>query len=199
MSFNSSWPLKGIVFDLDGTLANTFLDFSQMCLEAGLPIGTKILEHCAALNDEVKAAEILAIVESHEMIGAQRAEWILDAEFILRKFYQANIPMAIVTRNMRQAAKITIDKLKIPIDFVITREDCLPKPDPEGLLIVAKTWGLSPADLIYVGDYQFDLIAAKNAGMKSCLLANQRNQHFFPMADKIINNFVELERMFEIK
>ena len=42
--------LKGIIFDLDGTLANTYLDFPQMCRDAGLPEGTRILEHCAALK-----------------------------------------------------------------------------------------------------------------------------------------------------
>ena len=37
-----SHDLQGVIFDLDGTLANTHLNFPQICLEAGLPEGTKI-------------------------------------------------------------------------------------------------------------------------------------------------------------
>lgn len=198
MSSNSFKKLKGIIFDLDGTLANTFLDFAQICIDADLPPGTKILEHCASLSNHAKAAEILSIVERHEMAGAFRAEWILDAELVLTRLFKAKIPMAIVTRNMRKATEITIERLSIPIDFVITREDCLPKPDPQGLLMVANSWGISPENLVYVGDYQFDLIAARNAGMKACLLANNRNQKFLPMADQVINKFAELELMLAV-
>jgi HAD superfamily hydrolase (TIGR01549 family) len=190
--------LKGIIFDLDGTLANTYLDFSQMCREAGLPKGTKILEHCAALNDEQRVSEILSIVEKHEMQGAHRAEWILDAKKILIQFEQEKIPMAIVTRNMRKAASLTIDKLGIPIEYIITREDCAPKPDPQGLIAVAKHWSIDPAQLVYVGDYQFDIMAAKNAGMMSCLLANERNNEFHQLADKVIHNFEQLRQLYSM-
>ena len=190
--------LKGIIFDLDGTLANTHLDFPQMCIDAGVPVGTRLLEHCASLTDKSRSAEILSIVEQHEIDGASRAEWILDAEQILSQLKDLKIPMAIVTRNMRVAAKYTIQKLSIPIDFVITRQDCQPKPDPEGLLMVARHWDISPENLVYVGDYKFDIEAAKNAGMMAILLANHRNQAFHSIADKVIHNFKELTVIFDL-
>ena len=185
-------PLRGIIFDLDGTLADTGLNFPQMCIDAGLPEGTRILEHCAKLDDQTRINEILSIVEQHEMTGAGNASWILDAQQVLSKLQQANVPMAIVTRNMRRAAKLTIEQLGIPIELVITREDCLPKPDPDGLLMVAKQWCISPHELAYVGDFQFDLMAAKSAKMKACLLANVRNQHLHDEAEKVIYLFEEL-------
>ena len=191
--------LKGIIFDLDGTLANTYLDFPKMCLDADLPIGTKILEYCEGLSDPDEVLRILSIVEQHELDGAKKAEWIHDAEIILSRFCNANIPMAIVTRNMKVAAKQTIEKLGIPIELVITREDCLPKPHPQGLLKVAQQWNISSQDLIYVGDYRFDLEAANRAGMMACLLANDRNKEFHMMADKVIERFQELEVFFELQ
>jgi len=185
-------PLKGIIFDLDGTLADTGLNFPKICTDAGLPVGTRILEHCAELNDPRRVEEILSIVEQHELDGAKQARWILDAEETLLKFRQANVPMAIVTRNMNKAARLTIERLGIPIDLVITRDDCLPKPHPEGLLMIADQWQMSPSELAYVGDFKFDIEAAKNAKMMSCLIANKRNQHLFPRADKVIYLFEEL-------
>ena len=196
MKTNLSRPLQGIIFDLDGTLADTGLNFSQMCIDAGLSVGTRILEHCEELQDQEEVARILSIVEKHEIDGAYAASWIFDAESVLSRFYQANIPMAIVTRNMKEAARITIKRLGIPIDLVITREDCKPKPDPEGLLMVASGWGISPNELVYVGDFEFDLIAARDAGMMSCLVSNGRNQHLNSMADKVIYSFAELNQYF---
>ena len=163
-----------------------------MCIDTNLPVGTKILEHCAQLNQPQRVKQILSIVEHHEMEGARQASWILDAELTLSRFAELDVPMAIVTRNMKQAARLTIEKLNIPIEFLITREDCLPKPDPEGLLMVSREWKIPPRELVYVGDFQFDLIAAKRAKMMSCLLANHRNQHLFSKADKVIKNFSEL-------
>lgn len=189
---------KGIIFDLDGTLANTHLDFNKMCQDAGLPTGTRILEHCASLDNQEKVSQILSVVEKHELNGANKAEWILDAEETLARFYSAKIPMAIVTRNMRAAAKITVDKLSIPIELVITREDCLPKPDPAGLLMVSEHWNIAPEQLVYVGDFKFDLMAARNAGLFSCLILNQRNDKFCHMADKVITNFKQLDGLFDL-
>jgi len=184
--------LKGLIFDLDGTLADTALDFALMCADAGLPEGTKILEHCQQLTDHNRVREILTIVERHELVGANQARWILDAEEIIHQLHAANIPLAIVTRNMRQAAKLTIERLNIPIDLVITREDCAPKPSPQGLLEVARRWQIEPSQLAYVGDFQFDIEAAKQAEMMSILLANQRNEHLFDSADLVIKKFEPL-------
>jgi FMN phosphatase YigB (HAD superfamily) len=49
--------------------------------------------------------------------------------------------------------------------------------------------------LTYVGDFKFDLAAAKQAQMMACLIANQRNQHLFDMADKVITRFDELSEL----
>ena len=192
-------PFKGIIFDLDGTLADTKLDFAQMCIDSGLPVGTRILEHCDSLDEPQQIDAILRIVEKHEMEGANQASWIADAPEVLSLLNKASIPMAIVTRNMRKAAQLTIDKLSIPIEFLITREDCLPKPHPDGLLMVANQWKIPPSQLVYVGDFKFDMIAAKQAGMNACLLANDRNAPFHHMADKVIQSFRELLSYYDLK
>lgn len=184
--------LQGLIFDLDGTLADTALDFPQMCRDADLPIGTKILEYCEQLSDNARVAEILSIVEHHELAGAEQATWILDAEKVLSHLYEADIPLAIVTRNMQQAARLTIERLNIPIELVITREDCQPKPSPKGLLKVARQWQIEPTNLAYIGDFQYDIVAAEKANMMSILLANKRNQHLFDSADLVIDNFAPL-------
>ena len=61
--------------------------------------------------------------------------------------------------------------------------DSLPrkKPDPDQLLHACEKLGQSPADCVYVGDDERDILAARNAGMKSvAALWGYRQDHEDP-------------------
>ena len=115
--------LEGVLFDLDGTLADSRLDFSAMCVEASLPVGTPLLEYLTALGDCEESRNLRSIIERHEMAGAERATWIDGAEALVNQLFDADVPMAIVTRNMRSAAEHTVAKLDIPVSLLVTREN----------------------------------------------------------------------------
>lgn len=193
---NSLKKLKAVIFDLDGTLADTRLDFPAICREVGVKEGTPLLEYCTQLKDLEQARYIHSVIEKHEIQGAHQASWIGGAEAMLSHLNQKQIPMAIVTRNMRKAALVTINKLKIPITQLITREDCQPKPHPEGLLLIANDWNIDVKNIAYVGDYKFDLMAARNAGMQAFLIRNQRNSEFQYLADRVLEDFCQLTEHF---
>jgi phosphoglycolate phosphatase-like HAD superfamily hydrolase len=46
----------------------------------------------------------------------------------------------------------------------------LPKPDPDGLLQLARAWGIAPAQMVMVGDYRFDLDCGRAAGAHTVLV-----------------------------
>ena len=184
--------IKGVLFDLDGTLADSRLEFSVMCQEANLPVGTPLLEYCVGLGECDEADNLRAIIEKHEMAGAERAKWIGGADVLVGQLLDAEVPMAIVTRNMRAAADRMVEKLEIPISLMLTREDCEPKPHPEGLLRIAEQWGIAPNCLAYVGDYKYDMLAASNAGMLGVMIRNERNAQFIDLADVAMTHFEEL-------
>lgn len=53
-------------------------------------------------------------------------------------------------------------------DAVVTDDDGHPpKPDPAALLAAARTMGINPMDVVYVGDSAGDLRAARAAGMRA--------------------------------
>ncbi|AFU98395.1 HAD family hydrolase [Simiduia agarivorans] len=184
---------KGLIFDLDGTLADSALDFDAMRRELALPKGTPLLEHLATLSCPDARQRFHAVVERHEMIGAENARWIADAEQTLFALNKRRIPLAIVTRNMRSATRRTIERLQIPIELVLTREDVEQvKPHPEALLRIAREWQLPPGSLAYVGDYTFDLDAAHAAGMGAILWRNEHNAHLAPHAHHCIDRFGQL-------
>ncbi len=185
---------KGIIFDLDGTLVDSQLDFSVLCQRLGWPAGTPILEHLATLSDPVELAVAAQLIEQFELEGAARASWMPGAAALLQQLQQQNIPTAILTRNIKSATELCIKNLNISVDLVLTREDCAPKPDPAGLLHIASQWQLDCRQLLFVGDYLFDLQTAARAGMPSCLYRTADNIHFAELADFIIDDFFELHQ-----
>lgn len=161
--------VAGIIFDLDDTLVHANLDFTKMKKEIGCEPTDDILAFIAQLSCEKQKALATQTVLQHELTDAQSSMLIDGAlDFILRA-KQHNLPLAIVTRNCREASEIKLRNNAIPIDLILTREDARPKPDPEALLKVAQHWQLPTHKIAYIGDYIYDIEAAHNANMQAWL------------------------------
>lgn len=187
--------IKAVVFDLDGTLVDSALDFALICDDIGWPRGTPLLEQLAGITEHNERQRVADIICRHEMRGAEIASWMPGAQQCLQQLTAAGIPLAILTRNMRAATQLTVSRLQIPIQHIVTREDCAAKPNPEGLLRIAAQMQLDVSDMIYVGDYLFDLQTAANAGMRSCLYLNENNRHFVQQASWSFSHFDQLSVM----
>ena len=58
--------------------------------------------------------------------------------------------------------------------------------------MICKAWELSPGDVLFVGDYLFDLQAGRAAGTGTVLFAPEEVPEYASHADWVIQNFTEL-------
>lgn len=184
--------IKAVVFDLDGTLVDSKLDFTELRRRLGWPEQTLILEHLASLTCPLEQQQAMQIIVDFELEGARNAGWMPNADLLLQQLNQRQIPLAILTRNMRQATELCIEALSIPIDLVLTRDDAPAKPQPEGLWQIAQRLGVQPHEILYVGDYLFDIQTARNAGSYCCLYRYGDNHIYAEQADLVVDDLLEL-------
>ena len=188
--------ISGVIFDLDKTLVSSSLNFKAIKAEVGCPYNISILEYIDALSDKQKL-NITNRVIQFEVADAQDCHPLIGTMELLALLTMRNIPFAVVTRNCRQAALMKLNKNGMTVPLLITRDDHLAKPAPDALLHIAEKWQVAPENILCVGDYIYDLQAAKNANMHSCLVTNGEVVEFAHLANMVVNDLTELVSFFE--
>ena len=83
---------------------------------------------------------------------------------MLTELQQQGYPMAVVSNKMKDTLQMALDRLQLSGYFssVIGGDEVeKAKPDPQGLLKACEQLGMGHDDLIYVGDSDADIMAAK--------------------------------------
>lgn len=164
---------QAVLFDLDGTLAHTQIDFrglgsalAALAHQAGIaPIPTDPLALRAALPTSWHA-QADAILEYWEEKGCAEPFAIEGAMALLSALRQENKGIGIVTRNCRRIATRLLGQLALPYDTLIAREDTVrPKPFPDPVLAACKQLGVLPDQVAFVGDFWPDVAAGRAAGV----------------------------------
>ena len=165
--------VKHWVFDMDGTLTVAVHDFGFIREYLKIPAQEDILTHLASLPADVSAAKHAWLLE-HERELALASTPAPGAVELVRELAERGVRLGILTRNAQALAHITLKAIGLGEYFapndVLGRDNAAHKPDPDGLLQLARAWEVDPAKMVMVGDYHFDLACGRAAGSKTVLV-----------------------------
>jgi phosphoglycolate phosphatase-like HAD superfamily hydrolase len=186
------------VFDLDGTLTIPVHDFARIRAALGIPDGSDILDYLSALPP--LEAELL-----HERLDGIERELVTEtgpapgAADLVELLFQRGCCLGILTRNTREIAEQTLAHIGLDSFFarecILGRADAPPKPDPEGIYLLARFWGAQPAELVMAGDYLYDLQAGQAAGAATIHVHGSRERRWPEWTDLCVSSLAELAEM----
>ncbi|KAI0972396.1 HAD-like protein [Xylaria arbuscula] len=137
--------LQGIIFDVDGTLClpQNYM-FAEMRAVLQIPKTTDILTHISSLPTpaaQEQAQEAIRAIERTAMASQVPQPGL---QTLMTYLQERGVRKAICTRNFEQPVAHLLSKFLAGVDFapIVTRDFSPPKPDPAGLLFIARSWGL---------------------------------------------------------
>ena len=167
-SGKASLLFKAFVFDLDGTLVDSKIDFDSMKAELRIHSDADVLAHIETL-DSADQERALDTVYRYELAGAKASVRIAGALEFVQRARSSQTPVAIFTRNARTLADDCLRAHGFEVDLVVAREDAPAKPKPDGLFKIAKALSVKVGEILFVGDYVYDLQAGLAAGASTAL------------------------------
>jgi HAD superfamily hydrolase (TIGR01549 family) len=190
--------IEAVIFDLDGTLTQPFLDFDVIRDEMGLdPDGEPILEAMEAMT-AAQLEHAHAVLHVHEERAVEQSRLHHGAKETIDALRRLGLPVGVLTRNKRENALRVARKHGLVFDGVLGREDGPAKPDAHGILSLCKRFCVKPPKTLMVGDYVHDLQCAQAAGAIAVLIKSHPNAESFEhYADFTIANLSSIIQIVE--
>jgi beta-phosphoglucomutase-like phosphatase (HAD superfamily) len=186
MEYDIKQNIKGLIFDLDGTLADTmpyhYRSWNVACRKFGADIDTAFLRKHMGSPGWIIAEEIIkenkleGIVTAEQIISEKLIQFYKDHHLVrpidpvvnIVKKYYGKLPMAVGTGGHREAVEKTlvITGLRQYFDIIITSNDVTNfKPHPETFIKCAELMKIDPQFIEVFEDGDLGIEAAKTAGM----------------------------------
>ena len=186
MKYDIKSGIKGLIFDLDGTLADTmpyhFKGWRKACIKYGADLDTSFLRKHTGSPGWLIADEILKIcnlegtVTRNQILEEKLNEFYKDQHLVkpipevvdIVKKYHGVLPMSVGTGGHRKAVERTLEicGLRKYFDIIITANDVENfKPHPETFLKCSAEMNVDPQFIEVFEDGDLGLEAAVSAGM----------------------------------
>lgn len=179
--------LRGLIFDMDGTLIEPAIDFAAMREAVGILEGDILLE--LARWERSAREHAFEIIESFEQEAAARMEATPGVIDYLVASKRVGVRHGLITRNTHDRIARCARLLGATFMPALDRSFAPLKPDPASILHILSEWELSPEEVVMFGDSGQDLHAAHAAGVKCAVIARDYNEHLRARADWYIENF----------
>ena len=201
--------MKGIIFDLDGTLANTAFIHKEAWEIALARLGIKSEVKVETLlgRKTAEIAKILANERWEELMEVknkvylelvkEKAKRTNCAKELVDKAREMGYKIAIVTSSNSISAREVLNAIQIFPDLLITGDEVKNgKPDPEGVILALNRLKLNAKLSIGIGDTEVDVLAYKSANLGKIYLVRSEvpvnEDKVKNMGAKIVNSLCEI-------
>ena len=203
-----------IVWDWDGTLADSTGMITDALLNAaaqvGLPtltssaassiIGLGLREAIHALYGDIPAAQAQALATQYSnnyYAGESRIPLFAGAVDTIKTLNKRGFKLAVATGKGRRGLNLALEHCALTHYFHATRtvDECFSKPHPQMLHELMEALVVLPERTLMIGDTSYDLQMAKNAGVRAVGVTYgaqkaEQWQHLEPLRQ--FNNFNSL-------
>jgi HAD superfamily hydrolase (TIGR01509 family) len=160
----------GFILDWDGVLAETRLDFAPIRAKyfdgRFVPLFEAVETLPPPLGEQLKKD-----IYDVEMAGAETAEAVEGARELIDWLETNEIPWCVVSRNCMDSITLAAEKARLKLPPVVRSRDIPPvKPAPEALWSAAEQILVPAKECVMVGDFVYDLVGARRAGMRAVLV-----------------------------
>ena len=178
--------IKAVLFDLDGTLANSLKDLAvatnyalatenfppRQTEEFKMFVGdgiAKMLER--ALPENYRDSETVARMEKvflkyYSVHYADTTSSYAGVDDLLNELQKMGLIIAVVTNKAQEMADVVVEKLYgNTFKKVFGKREGIPaKPDPTLALLAMEELGVKPEECVFLGDSGMDVLTAVNSG-----------------------------------
>lgn len=179
--------VKALVFDLDGTLLDTLEDLADAVnaalREAGFaehPVdayryfvgdGMETMLRRAApagTGDDALADLVLGLRKTYAANWDAKTRPYPGIQAVLEKLARTELPFAVLSNKPQEFTELCVRRFFPGIAFTAVQgspKGGKAKPDPTMALSLARSFGVLPAEVLFVGDSSVDMDTATAAGM----------------------------------
>jgi HAD superfamily hydrolase (TIGR01549 family) len=168
------YNVKGIIFDLDGTLVRLPIDWSRAVRHIEKLLGIEfrsLLELFPKIWETEKYEIISRTIEEYELASLSRLKFLDDSPTLLKEL-SSQYQLGLVTfQGKNVTRKIIIDKLGISGIPIATRDD---NPTRVGqIFLILSNIPLEANEFLVIGDKLNDVYSALEIGCKAILVDRQ--------------------------
>ena len=177
--------VKGLIFDLDGTIADTmpihYIAWKNTAARYGIDFSEELFYSLAGVTLYAIAKKLNELFEKNidpiEMGDIKEAEYeesLWKAKPItpiveIIEHYHGKLPMSVGTGGNSRLARKTLEVMGVSqyLDIIVASDNIEnPKPHPETFLRCAELMGVKPEECQVFEDGDLGIQAARTAGMK---------------------------------
>jgi phosphoglycolate phosphatase len=185
-------PIRAIIFDFDGTLADTrrpiMQCFWEVLINLNIPLPPNLSANeffCQTLEDSLRSIDGMSEDQMHGAmkhfnsrypeIAKRTAKLFPHVSNTLRSLKKSGLSLGIATNESRRNLNKLVEKLKIGtfIHQSVCHDEVLQsKPSPDMALKTLRAFGVEPRDALVVGDSILDIDMGKAAGCRTCAVTH---------------------------